>query len=189
MTRLALWKMYNQTNGGKAANGDPPLMPPVSLPNLPALPSELLAQHAAQAAAAAQAEKSLNQQLASERKRVLEKLSADDGGGVEGAADARVSPVACDEDDAEERRTASPPQPKRMRGDEDGEETEDEEVAVGGGGADRGRRVEGGGGLEDDEEESGRRGGEAEELARKAAVGLLPGANIKITSRGALSTG
>ena len=207
MTRLALWKMYNQTNGkagGGAGNGEPPILPPVSLPSLPALPSELLAQHAAQAAqaaqqaaAAAQAEKSLNQQLASERKRVLEKLAEDDTGGDavrissrdNGDDSGQRSPPAADEivcdDDAEERRTMSPPPPKRARGDEE-EETEEEEVAVGGGGGSIGavadhRRVEDG--LDEEDEESRQRM-DAEELAKKAAIGLLPGANIKITSRG-----
>ena len=79
----------------------------------------------------------------------------------------------------------SPPPPKRARGDEE-EETEEEEVAVGGGGGSLGavadhRRVEDG--LDEEDEESRQRM-DAEELAKKAAIGLLPGANIKITSRG-----
>ena len=195
MTRLALWKMYNQTNGkaaGGGGNGEP-ILPPVSLPSLPALPSELLAQHAAQAAqaaqqaaAAAQAEKSLNQQLASERKRVLEKLAEDDTGaadvrmgGKDGESPPAAKEITCD-DDAEVGRTMSPPPPKRARGEEDDEgEAEDEEVAVG----DHRPRVEDG--LDEEDVESRQRS-DAEELARKAAVGLLPGANIKITSRGTL---
>ena len=202
MTRLALWKMYNQTNGKAVGGNGEPILPPVSLPNLPALPSELLAQHAAQAAqaaqqaaASAQAEKSLNQQLASERKRVLEKLAEDEtdvrinarvGGDDGGESPSAAAEIVCD-DDVEERRTMSPPPPKRARGDED-EETEEEEVAVGGGGSGIGadhRRVEDG--LDEDDEESRQRM-DAEELAKKAAIGLLPGANIKITSRGASST-
>ena len=195
MTRLALWKMYNQTNGKAAAGGGngEPILPPVSLPSLPALPSELLAQHAAQAAqaalqaaAAAQAEKSLNQQLASERKRVLEKLAEDDTGATDvrmGGKDGQSPPAAkeitCD-DDAEVGRTMSPPPPKRARGEEDDEgEVEDEEVAVGD------HRPRGEDGLDEEDVESRQRS-DAEELARKAAVGLLPGANIKITSRGTL---
>ena len=197
MTRLALWKMYNQTNGKAAAGGGngEPILPPVSLPSLPALPSELLAQHAAQAAQAAQqaaaaahAEKSLNQQLASERKRVLEKLAEDDTGadvrmgGKDGESPPAAKEMACD-DDAEVGRTMSPPPPKRARGEEDDEgEAEDEEVAVG----DHRPRVEDG---LDEEDVEGRQRRDAEELARKAAVGLLPGANIKITSRGTLVLG
>ena len=118
MTRLALWKMYNQTNGKAAGGGNgEPILPPVSLPSLPALPSELLAQHAAQAAQAAQqaaatahAEKSLNQQLASERKRVLEKLAEDDKGdvrfgGKDGASPPAAKEIACDDDAAEVNRS------------------------------------------------------------------------------------
>ena len=155
MTRLALWKMYNQSNGGSTNGND--RMPPVSLPSLP---TELLAQHAANAAAK-QAEK-----------RKLHDVDDD-------VSKDRVSPVVDDVDGGSSRLMPTPPPPpppssqqpaaKRNRHEDDDNAGSDVEV----------ERISssGGGGRRQQQEE-------AEELARKAACGLLPGANIKITSRG-----
>lgn len=71
MTRLAtLWKMYSQTNG-PATNGLGGHGAPVSLPSLPSLPTDMFAHHQDKAAAAA----GLNLHLM-ERQKALEEAAA-----------------------------------------------------------------------------------------------------------------
>ena len=200
MTRLALWKMYNQAGGNSNNNGSSPVAdltrPPVSLPslptlpNLPSLPHDLFAQDKAGAAAAAAAA-GLNLHFA-ERQRALEEATkGEDDRERRGKSEEREEAENGLAEAAMERLR------ERIRPREEDDRDVAEESPV-----KKSAKIDveelNGNDLEEDEQAlKDKDEDDIEAVAevpspRKAIKevlgGGLPGANIKITSRGEINT-
>lgn len=178
MTRLALWKMYNQAGGGGS--------PPVSLPNLPGLPADLLQHAAAAHHQQQQQDKALNMQM-ERQQRAIEAAAQEAAVNAAVAAGNRLNHD--NDNDKDEPSRERVPSRSEQQDDEDAKEGLDEEINV--------ERNNGDSSVHDTSSLSPpplssrkrHRSHDSDDLVedvtpKKQHPLGLPGANIKIASRG-----